>query len=150
MSVLVKTRYFVYKLKTPVIFNKCCVPKCKSNYDSSEENHVTCFKFLSNASLKEKWCRKIPRAELKVSKHTVVCIKHFNECDIIRYDILPGKSGEPDIKIPRKKLGLKKDAFPCIFPNLPTYLSSSNPVRRSSAAKRRKLREAAHDALQEA
>ena len=29
-----------------MIINKCCVPNCKSNYDSnSEKGHVTCFKF---------------------------------------------------------------------------------------------------------
>ena len=34
----------------------------------------------------EKWLRKIPREGLNVSKYTVVCFKHFQERDIIKYD----------------------------------------------------------------
>lgn len=67
--------------------NKCCVPNCKSNYDSNDEGHITCFKFPTDQSLKEKWLAKIPRAGLTVTKYTVVCIKHFRECDLIRQDI---------------------------------------------------------------
>ena len=55
--------------------NKCCVPNCKSNYDSnSEKGYVTCF---TDKTLQEKWLRKIPREGLSMSKYTVVCIKHF-------------------------------------------------------------------------
>ena len=106
--------------------NKCCVPNCKSNYDSnSEKGYVTCFKFSTDKTLQEKWLRKIPREGLSVSKYKVVCIKHFQECDIIKFDILPGKNGDSDVKIPRKKFAFRKDAFPCIFPNLCSYLSAS-------------------------
>ena len=97
--------------------NKCCVANCKSNYvGNSEKGYVTCFKFPTDKTLQEKWLRKIPREELNVSKYTVVCIKHFQECDIIKYDILPGKNGDPDIKIARKQFAFRKDVFPCIFP----------------------------------
>ena len=120
-----------------------CVTNCKSNYDSnSEKGYVTCFKFSTDKTLLEKWLRKIRREGLSVSKYTVVCIKHFQECDIIKYDILPGKNGDPDVKIPRKKFALRKDAFSCIFPNLCSYLSAlTTSVRRSSLTKRRKRNE---------
>ena len=58
--------------------NKCCVPGCRSNYEIKKgERSVTCFTFPIEEQLKEKWLRKIPRHNLKVSKYTVVCIKHL-------------------------------------------------------------------------
>ena len=71
--------------------------------------------------------RKIPRGNLIISKHTVVCVKHFEE-DNIRNDILPGKNGDPDIFIPRKIIKLKPDAVPLIFSTLPNYLSDSKKI----------------------
>ena len=103
--------------------NKCCVPGCFSNYDSkAKEGHVTCFKFPNDKSLKEAWLRKIPRKDLTVTKYTVVCAKHFRESDIIKNNILPGKDGQPDILVPRKKFTLQKNAVPQIFPNLPSFV----------------------------
>ena len=73
--------------------NECCVPNCTSNYDSKKEaGLVTCFAFPSKEELKKKWIRKIPCENLIISKHTVVCVKHFKEEDIIRNDILPEKN----------------------------------------------------------
>ena len=131
--------------------NKCCVPGCSSNYDSkAKEGHVTCFKFPNDKSLKEAWLRKIPRKDLTVTKYTVVCAKHFRESDIIKNDILPGKDGQPDILVPRKKFTLQKNAVPQIFPYLPSYLSSkNNSAPRPSPSKRRKRMEEVHVKLQE-
>ena len=70
--------------------------------------------FLLIKLLQEKWLRKIPR-EGFVSKYTVVCIKHFQECDIAKYDILSGKNGDPDVKIPQKNLSFKKMLFLAFF-----------------------------------
>ena len=60
--------------------NKCCVPGCRTNYEiKKSECSVTCFTFPIEEQLKEKRLRKIPCHNLKVSKHMVVCIKHFRE-----------------------------------------------------------------------
>ena len=130
---------------------KCCVPGCRTNYEIKKgERTVTCFTFPIEEQLKEKWLRKIPRHNLKVSKHTVVCIKHFRESDVIKNDVLPGKHGKPDSLILRKKFACQKDAVPCIFPNLPSYLSSSTgSVRRCSPSKSLKKIEEAHHNLQQ-
>ena len=50
----------------------------------------------------------MPQEGLNVSKYTVVCIKHFQECNITKYDLLPGKNGDPDVKISQKKLHFKR------------------------------------------
>ena len=89
--------------------NKCCVPGCRSNYKIKKGEHsVTCFMFPIEEQLKEKWSRKIPHHNLKVSKHTVVCIKYFSESDIIKNDVLPGKHEKPDTLISKKNFLFKR------------------------------------------
>ena len=92
--------------------SKCCVSNCKSNYDSNlEKGYVTCFKFPTDKTLAGKMVKKNIKRRTYVSKYTVVCIKHFQECDIIKYDILSGKNGDPDLKIPQKNLRFKMMLF---------------------------------------
>lgn len=134
--------------------NKCCVPGCSANYkkkDGTEpKNYVRSFQFPNDPQQMEKWIRKIPRENLTVTKNTVVCENHFQETDIIKFDVLPGKGDQPDIKIPRQRYKLKSDAVPSIFANLPHYLSTP-PVqyRESPRSKRRKLQEKCDDRLEE-
>ena len=68
--------------------NKCCVPGCTSNYKSMKKGaafkSVTVFTFPKNEQIKNEWIRKIPR-DLIITKYTVVCIKHFEEDDVIHY-----------------------------------------------------------------
>ena len=95
------------------MFNMCCVQNCTFKYDSKKEaGLVTCFTFSCKEELKKKWIRKILRENLIISKHTVVCVKHFKEEDIIGNDILPAKNDASDIVIPCKRIKLKSDAVP--------------------------------------
>ena len=69
--------------------NKCCVPKCKSNYlsirkDATFEN-ITVFRFPKDEVIRNKWKRNIPREFSTITRNTVVCVKHFYEEDIIRF-----------------------------------------------------------------
>ena len=121
--------------------NKCCVPKCKSNYKTSiaKEGLIKCFRFPKEDNLRRSWLLAIPRENLTITKHTVICIKHFNESDIIKEYFLPGRNGTPDVKIPRTNFKLKKDAVPCIFPVLSNYLFSNRAsVSKQSPSKKRK------------
>ena len=52
--------------------NKCCIPECKSNYKSLKKNY-----HLHQYII-------IPRG-LTITKTTVVCVKHIEDDDIIRY-----------------------------------------------------------------
>ena len=68
--------------------NKCCIPGCKSNYKSMKTNvpftAITVFYFPKSDVLRKEWIRRILR-DLTITKTTVICVKHFEEDDIIRY-----------------------------------------------------------------
>lgn len=99
---------------------KCCVPGCKSNYASNKESngYVTTFKFPTNEALRMKWIQSIPRSAWEPTRNSVVCIKHFQDQDVITNETYKDKNGE--IKtFPRKPLRLKENAVPQLFPGLP-------------------------------
>ncbi|KAF2902885.1 hypothetical protein ILUMI_03297 [Ignelater luminosus] len=102
---------------------RCCVPGCRSNYDSSlKENNkcVTTFSFPKDDERKLQWIRTIPRKDWTPSCSAVVCVKHFCESDIIYHDkwlLSDGTVQQLSLRNPK----LKPEAVPCIFPNLPSY-----------------------------
>ena len=57
-----------------------------------------------------------------------LCMKHFYDNDALKKDILPDRDGstDKDIVISRNKFQLKKEAVPCIFPNLVSFVSKRN------------------------
>ena len=67
--------------------NKCCVYGCSSNYASTKERYST-FKFPRDDDLRAKWIRKIPNKDLKATKYSYVCEKHFTGDAISRYHIV--------------------------------------------------------------
>ena len=58
-----------------------------SYYASTKERYST-FKFSRDDDLREKWIRKIPNKDLKATKYSYVCEKHFTAGDISRYHIV--------------------------------------------------------------
>ena len=81
--------------------NKCCVPGCQSNYKRKDKvtEYVTQFRFPKEENRRNEWIKKIPRENLNVTNNSRVCIQHFEEKDIVRYDIFPCANGDPDIKV---------------------------------------------------
>ena len=79
--------------------NKCCVPGCQSNYKKKnvEYKYVPIFSFPKKEDLRNKWKRKIPRNNLVVTQNSKVCMKHFEEQDLWKYDVFPCSNGDPDI-----------------------------------------------------
>ena len=55
---------------------KCCVPRCNGNYDSTKQR-VPVYRFPKDEAECSKWIKAIPRSNLKVTKYTVVCRKHW-------------------------------------------------------------------------
>ncbi|XP_035232276.1 THAP domain-containing protein 2-like [Stegodyphus dumicola] len=111
---------------------KCSVPKCRSNYDSTTE-HVSTFKFPSDPVLSQKWIKNINRKDFVAGKHSSVCIKHFEEEFIVRED---KAVRETVLVVPRTIPALKKDAYPTIFQNQPSYLSKKLPTKRKTPEER--------------
>lgn len=107
----------------------CCVPNCKGNYNAKEKVRV--FRF------RDGWEKHIPRRNWVPNKSTVVCERHFHECDIITVDQFPIEDGA-NVKVPRLKRRLREGAVPSIFPGFPHYYSKRKPIVKKSGDDRRK------------
>lgn len=125
---------------------KCCVPGCRSGYQYSNSNsnsNISMHAFPSDNSLKKLWLHKIHvhRDNFTPSKHTRVCSLHFNENDF-RLETKDSCNRLKNNPILRRR-HLKEHAIPSIFPNQPSYLSSTpcQPRTSSTSAESRLERE---------
>ncbi|XP_047108465.1 THAP domain-containing protein 5-like [Schistocerca piceifrons] len=117
---------------------KCCAPGCNSNYKSSkEEGYISVFRFPTEEENRKRWTRNIPRKDWTPSNRSVVCIKHFEECDVSRVEIYKDSDGSCH-EFPRQRPLLLPEAVPKIFPGLPSYLNKVQPPRRCDPEIRRK------------
>ena len=55
---------------------KCCVGGCKSNY-ATESEYVSAHGFPSNEGERQRWLDALPNVVKKVTRDTVVCVKHW-------------------------------------------------------------------------
>jgi len=78
-----------------------------------------------------------------VHDKTVVCEKHFSEQFIIRVDSVTRDDGSV-LSVPRQRPKLIADAYPSLFPNTPSYLSSE-PARKRRTPEDRLLDQSARD-----
>ena len=117
--------------------DKCCVPACTGNYSSATEK-VSVFRFPKDPVLREKWIRNIPRdpKDYTINEHTVVCDKHFAAEFVVREDVVTRADGS-ELRMRRERPKLAKDAYPSIFPNTPSYLSTEPPRKRRAPEERR-------------
>ena len=122
---------FVINSKMPF---KCCVTGCSSNYKNTDDQHVTIYKCPKQSV--ELWKSKIPRKDIIIDANSRVCIKHFDERFLIREYVFTGSDGKKYSE-QRKFPKLTADAYPSIFPNLPSYLSESLPSPRKTPDQRR-------------
>ena len=100
--------------------NKCAVFSCKSNYYGGPKNHVV--SFPDDEYLRQKWIQFVNRNDWKWSKHSVICINHFEEEYIIRY---------------KKKVLLDRKANYC---PLVWHFTSSNSIKMIEKVQERLLR----------
>lgn len=114
----------------------CCIPNCTSNRPGKE--YVTCFRFPKSKDLNELWRKKIPR-DFEIKADSVVCAKHFAETDVIRNETFTLKDGST-ITNTRKIPKLRDGAYPCIFPNCPSYMSESSLQRTATLERFEKMR----------
>lgn len=132
---------------------KCCVPGCKSNYESIrkqnlEENYVTTFSFPKDPNRRDEWIRAIPRKDWTSSSGACVCRKHFSDNDIIdseQFTLPDGGVNTVLLRCPK----LKSDAVPHIFDNLPKYLSSASKCssRRDPGERQTRIMKRQQDAI---
>ena len=65
--------------------------KLKEN--DAEYKYVPTFRFPKNEALRSEWKRKIPRDNLFVTHNSKVCMKHFEEKVLWKYDVFPCSNG---------------------------------------------------------
>ena len=68
--------------------NSCSVYGCTSNYNKNDKTYYNpIFTFPDDSEKRAEWIRKILNKDFKVIKKSRVCINHFEEKDIKRFDI---------------------------------------------------------------
>lgn len=109
--------------------NTCCVPRCKSNYGAT--GNVSVFRFPKDETRRRKWIKSINRDDFAVSEYSRVCIKHFADHFVLREDKMVRPDGSVLIT-PRKQIKLTEDAYPTIFEDQPSYMTTTLPPKRKS------------------
>ncbi|XP_069704837.1 uncharacterized protein [Periplaneta americana] len=110
---------------------RCCVPGCRSNYDStlkSSGKYVSAFSFPKDENRRQAWIHAISRKDWTPSPSSTVCIKHFDEKEVNLHDIYR----QPDGTLTKLLLNcprLSKDAVPSKFENL--TLNTRKPNQRN-------------------
>lgn len=120
----------------------CCVPGCNSNYSNRKSSvpTVSVFKFPTDSKKCGKWLRSIHRPNFVPTKHSVVCIKHFDDRHIVREDSATRPDGTV-LTVKRDKLKLTPDAFPSKFVNRPSYMTIKlPPIRKDPSARRQEIK----------
>ena len=85
-----------------------------------------------------KWLRSIPRANMSVTKNAIICQRHFESRFVIVEDKITVDGKETVIKRHRPKL--TDDAYPTIFGNMPSYLSTPvQPPQRTPSARQQEM-----------
>ena len=111
----------------------CCVTGCKSNY--YQGSYVSVFSFPKCEVKRKLWLSKIPR-DFEPTKNQGVCIEHFSEDFIVRYDEATRDDGTI-LRVKRSQIKLSADAYPSYFPNCPKYLSEEPTAKRRKPDQRR-------------
>jgi len=118
-----------------VMPQKCCAPGCSANYDTAS-GYTSVFRFPADDVRRQQWINKIPRENLNVTKNTVICSRHFEQRFTITEDQF-SVNGEL-VTVRRDRPKLTDDAYPSIFANVPSYLSTHVPQKRKEPADRQR------------
>lgn len=114
---------------------KCCVAGCKSNYGKV---YSTVFQFPKDEERRRRWIRATHRDNYQPGAKAVICSVHFSPEYLILVDRATREDGT-ELVVTRKHPKLTDDAYPTIFPNLPSYLSSKSIKRKSPEERRKEL-----------
>lgn len=120
----------------------CWVPGCRSNYESDVKSgnaRVTVFSFPKEPDRVQAWLSNIKRTDLAPTRHSKICIKHFER----RYIVTESSAVRDDgsvLTLQRDRLVLSKDAIPTIFENLSTDNIRSRPGEKRKAKKKGELK----------
>ncbi|CAN8004629.1 unnamed protein product [Ixodes hexagonus] len=106
----------------------CCVPGCKTGYRSAERK-CALFSVPKGSERFLLWSRSIPRGDTPLQPSWAVCELHFDERFVQRFYEAHVIKGEI-VQLKRERPALTQDAYPTVFPNLPSYLTKKLPRKR--------------------
>ena len=115
----------------------CFSPGCKSGYRSKNKiNEEKIHFFKVKQKDLQAWSGIIPRKDKILSDKCSICHLHFEDRFLVKEDkhIINGQT----VVMPRLRWTLTEDAIPTKFPNLPKYLSRTEPKKRTSPSKRKR------------
>ncbi|QQP51335.1 THAP domaincontaining protein 5like, partial [Caligus rogercresseyi] len=97
---------------------------------SEKATKVSLHIFPKDEELKKIWLRSIKRKDFVPSKHSRVCSRHFQEsCFVLERQDSNNSRSKNNCLSSMKLAKLKPGAIQTIFPEAPSYLSSSIPER---------------------
>jgi len=112
----------------------CFVPGCKSGYSTKSAQPTTkCSLFKAPDQKLSLWSNAIPRLDRQLTVKDCVCELHFRPEHVIQEDKIC--VGNDVVVLPRQRPRLHEDAVPCIFPNLPHYLTKEHKLPRRTIVK---------------
>ena len=115
---------------------KCCVPSCKSGYDSQATPptvKLAFYRFPPEPGIRHTWIRNISRSEQEPNDYSRVCSIHFKDSDFQtertdkRFKSKKNSGQTRPAELQRRLL--LQDAVPSVFPNLPKYFNKEVPDR---------------------
>lgn len=110
----------------------CCVPGCQSGYQNEDLQTITFHRFpLSDKQRIDLWLSKIHRDNYTPNASSRVCSLHFNSSDY-KQERTDGNLQRRKRKNPLSRKILRDDAYPSVFPRIPSYLTES-PINRRDA-----------------
>jgi len=116
--------------------HKCAAYGCRSGYkgETVPDVKISFHAFpLNNRELCERWMKANPRKDFAPTKHSKLCSLHFKPTDFVevhRDSNQQRMKAYADNSLVRRHL--KEDAVPSVFPNAPSYLSTTTGTPRST------------------
>ncbi|KAL3256939.1 hypothetical protein MRX96_046558 [Rhipicephalus microplus] len=110
--------------------NYCFAPGGRTGYSRVQDApQASLFSVPRDEERRKEWERNLHRAYKKLDEFSAACELHF-EPRFVMKEFVPHIDGK-EVRIPRDKPMLSKNAVPTILPNLPQYLRKKMPKPRA-------------------
>lgn len=95
------------------LYQRCCIPSCRSNLDRGEGKSVSVFSFPKEYNRQQAWLAAINRPNYIINRKSGLCENHFEPNFVIRQDNCIGDDGTI-LTISRIRARLTAHAYPTL------------------------------------